>query len=167
MEKIDNVDRLRIEIEALLRDYPDLAEDDVLRADTLEGATDIRDVLIGLGRALDDSKALVAGVHSRIEELCARKERFDARTDLIRDLIFRVLDSAQLKKIELPEVTLSLRNNPPALTGNTDPALLPDELVKITRAVDRKKIRAAIEAGQAVPGFQLSNAPPSLMVRVK
>lgn len=163
----DTVNRLRIEIETMLREYPELLEDDALRADMLEGATDARDVLTVLARHLDDAKGMQEGVHGRIEELCAREERFIARAEFIRDLIFKVLESAQLKKIELPDATLSLRSNPQRLIGEADAATLPDELCKITRSLDRKKIREAIDSGQAVPGFQLSNAPPSLMVRVK
>lgn len=162
-----SVDHLRLEIETMLREYPELVDDDIARLDTLEGATDIRDALIRLARALDDAKALGQGVHARIEELVAREGRFNARYELIRDLIFKILETANLKKVELPEATLSLRNNPPRLVGEADAETLPDALCKITRAVDRKKVREAIEAGQIVPGYQLSNAPPSLTVRVK
>lgn len=167
MANFNSVNQLRIEIDAMLREYPELADDEELRADMLEGATDIKEILSSLGRSLDDAKAKAAGVHSRIEELCAREERFGTRIDFIRDLIFRVMDSAQLKKIELPEVTLSLKNNPQQLVGQGDAETMPDDLVNIKRTIDRKKVRAAIEAGQEVPGFTLSNAPPSLMVRVK
>jgi hypothetical protein len=163
----DTVNRLRIEIETMLREYPELLEDDELRADMLEGATDARDVLTVLARRLDDAKAMQEGVHGRIEELCAREERFIARGEFIRDLMFKVLESANLRKIELPEASISLRNNPPRLVGEADAVMLPDELCKITRAIDRKKIREAIDAGQDVPGFQLSNSPPSLVVRIK
>jgi Arc/MetJ-type ribon-helix-helix transcriptional regulator len=162
-----SVDALRIEVASLLREYPELMDDDVARLDTLEGATDIREVLIRLARALDETKALEEGVHARIAELTARQGRFVSRGEMLRDLIFKVLESANLKKVELPEATLSLRNGVPRLTGEADPASLPDDLVKITRAVDRKKVREAIEAGQIVPGFTLSNAQPSLTVRVK
>lgn len=161
------VGRLRLEIEAMLRAYPDLADDEVARLDTLDGETDVREVLISLARMLDDTHALQEGVHGRIEELKARKDRFSSRAEFLRDLIFKLMASANFKKLELPLVTLSLRNNPRALIGDADPATLPDELVKITRAVDRRKVREAIDAGHDVPGFQLSNAPPSLMVRVK
>lgn len=167
MANFNSVNQLRIEIDAMLREYPELADDEELRADMLEGATDIKEILSSLGRSLDNAKGLAAGVHSRIEELCAREQRFGTRIDFIRDLIFRVMDSAQLKKIELPEVTLSLKNNPQQLVGQGDAETMPDDLVNIKRTIDRKKVRAAIEAGQEVPGFTLSNAPPSLMVRVK
>ena len=73
----------------------------------------------------------------------------------------------KLRKVELPEVTLSLRNNPPKLMGEPDPETLPDDLVKVTRTPDKMKIKAAIEAGRTVEGYAMSNQPPSLMIRVK
>jgi hypothetical protein len=54
-----NVDQLRHEIEALVRDYPDLAEDDVLRADMLDGETEITGVLTALVKAERTNKRMV------------------------------------------------------------------------------------------------------------
>jgi len=162
-----SVDRLRIEVEALLREYPELIDDEVTRLDTLEGATDIKEVLSRLGQALGDLHVMQEGLQTRIDELNKRLGRFNARDELIRKLIFKVLESADLKKIELPEVTFGLRKNPPRLIGEAPAADLPDELCNIKRTPDRTKIRAAIEAGQYVAGFAMSNAAPSLTVRVK
>lgn len=166
-----DVDHLRLEIETMLREYPELADDEELRADMLEGLTNITEVLIAVNRRYAETKALAAGLHAYIAELLgpleAREQRYEHRQEFLRDLIYRVMDSAQLKKIELPEVTLSLKANPPRLIGDADPELLPDDLCDIKRSINRKKIRAAIEAGKEVAGFVLSNAAPSLVVRVK
>lgn len=159
--------RLRLEIETMLREYPALADDDVLRVDMLEGSTDIRDVLINLTATLGATKALGAGLHDYIAELSGRFERYEHRQEFLRDLIFRVMDSGQLKKQELPHATLSLKNNPLRLVGDADPATLSDELCHIKRTVNRTAIRTLLEAGGDVPGFVLSNAAPSLVVKVK
>ena len=163
----DTVSRLRLEIEAMLREYPELADDEVARFDTLDGATDVRDVLVKLTDMLNETAMLERGIQARIEELNTREERFASRTHFIRALMFKLMDSAQIKKLVLPEATLSLRNNPPRLIGDADPATMPDSLVHIKRSVDRTKVRKAIEEGCEVPGFTISNAAPSLMVKVK
>lgn len=168
MAKFENdADRLRTEIEYLLSQYPELADDDVLRADMLDGSTDIREILTGLHRTYEDTKALIDGTAGRLEDLAARRARFRQRNEFIRDLMQRILESAQIRKIELPEVTLSMKNNPQQLIGTLAPEDLPDDLVKVTRAPDKTKIREALIAGREVPGVFLSNAPPSLTVRVK
>jgi hypothetical protein len=160
-------DILRSQIEALLREYPDLADDDILRADMLEGETDIREVVTSINRMIEDAKALCDGTQSRLDELSDRKSRFRKRVDFGRDLIRKLLEAAQIRKLELPEVTASLKNNPPQLIGDPDPYELPDELVKVARTADRKAIREALERGDIVPGCLLSNAPPSLQLKVK
>jgi Siphovirus Gp157 len=162
-----NADSLRLRIAALLRDYPELENDEFLRADMIEGATDIDDVLTQIHRMVADAMALRDGTRARLEELSLRQSRMQKRIDFGRDLIVKVLEEANIRKIELPEATLSLRNNPQQLIGDPDPNTLPDELVKITRTVDKKKVREALERGEPVDGCALSNAPPSLLVKVK
>ena len=159
--------QLRQQIEAMMREYPDLAEDEILRADMLEGETNIAEVVTSIHRMTEDAKALRDGTQERLDDLTARRNRFKQRVEFGRDLILKILDAAQVKKLELPEVTVSLRNNPQKLVGDFNPDLMPDEFVQITRSVDRKKIREAIDAGREIPGFALSNAAPSLTVKVK
>ena len=158
---------LRQHIEALLRDYPDLAEDEILRADMLEGETDIREIVTQIYRLIDDAKALIDGTTNRMDELAARRGRFKQRMEFGRDLILKIFDSAQVRKLELPEVTVSLRSNKPVLIGDRDPRELPDQYVKVAYSLDRTKIREAIEGGVVIDGFTLSNAPPSLVLKVK
>jgi hypothetical protein len=160
-------DILRSQIEALLREYPDLVDDEILRADMLEGETDIKEVVGSINRMIEDAKALRDGTQGRLDDLLGRKARFQKRIDFGRDLIRQILEAAQITKLELPEVTASFRNNPPQIVGDPDPDELPDALVKVTRTADRKKIREALEAGDIIPGCVLSNAPPSLMLKVK
>jgi hypothetical protein len=161
------VNALRLQIEALLREYPELADDEFLRADMLEGETGINEVLTAIHRMIEDSKALREGTQPRIDDLVARSRRFQKRIDFGRDLIAKILEAANLKKIELAEATFSLRKGYPQLVGDPDPLVLPDELVKIVRSVDRKKIKEALEQGQAVEGCSLSNGPPLLTIRIK
>jgi hypothetical protein len=153
----------------LLIQYPELADDEDLRADMLEGSTEITEILTALNRYREDTKALAEGSQARMEELAARKKRLGVRVDFIAKVMQSILNTADIKKIELPEVTLSMRANPKQLVGDSDLAieLLPDDLVRIKREADRKAIREAIGEGRNVPGFVLVDAPPSLMVRVK
>jgi len=162
-----NADLLRLEIEALLREYPDLADDEILRADMLEAETSLNDQLLSLARGLDDAKGLVEGTASRLAELSARKTRFERHIEFYRDLMTRLMNAGSLTKIILPEVSLFFRNNPQKVVGDPDPNELPDDLVRITREMNKTAIKEALQAGRVVPGCVLSNAPPSLTVRIK
>jgi hypothetical protein len=160
-------DMLRIEIEALIRQHPEIAEDEVLRADTLDGETSISDVLTDLIRLGEDAKALRDASKSQQENLKARAQRFDRRVEFTRALMLAILDAAHLRKIELPEATIFLRNNAQQIVGDADPTTLPDDLVKIERKADRTAIKDALKAGRELPGLSLSNSPPSVVVTVK
>jgi hypothetical protein len=158
---------IRRQIENLKVSFPDLAGDDESWQMSLESETDLAELLTNVVRKIDDAKALVIGTKDRFEELEQRKARFEHRIDALRQLAFKLMQSAEVTKLELPEATLSLRNGAQQLVGEADAATLPDELCKISRNPDRTKIKEALKAGQTVPGFQLSNAHPSLSIRIK
>ncbi|MBR0882441.1 uncharacterized protein (UPF0335 family) [Bradyrhizobium japonicum] len=160
-------DMLRTEIERLIGQYPEIAEDEVLRADMLDGETQISDVLTHLIREGEDAKAMKEATKARQDDLKARAQRFERRVEFTRDLMLAILDAANLRKLELPEGTIFLRNNPQQIVGEVIPDALPDDLVKIERKPDRTKIKDALKAGRELPGLALSNSPPSVVVTVK
>lgn len=160
-------DALRLEIENLIRAFPEIAEDEVLRADMLDGETSISDVLTDLIRMGEDARTMRDATKTRQDELKARAERFGRRMEFTRALMLSILNTAGLRKIELPEGTVFLRNNAPSLVGEPDADKLPDDLVKIERKADRTKIKEALKAGRELEGLALSNSPPSIVVTIK
>lgn len=162
-----DVDELRRAIEALICEYPDLAEDEMLRADMLDGETDIKAVLAELFEATDDNRSMIAALTDRVHQLTTRRTRFTRRVEFLRELMLKILQSADLKKVELAEVTLSQRRTPPQIVGEIDPDMLPDDLVVIERKPDRAAIREALLANRELPGLALSNAPPGLTINTK
>jgi len=158
---------IRHHIEALLDAYPDLRDDEFLRASMIEGSLPFAELLTEIHRMISDSASLRDGTQPRIDDLMARRSRFQRRIDFGRDLLIKLLDTADLRKVELAEMTLVLKKGQPKVLGDPDPNLLPDRLCKVTRTLDRKKIREALEAGEEVSGCTLSNIEPSLMIRVK
>jgi hypothetical protein len=162
-----NIDHLRLTIEGLIRDYPELAEDEILRLDMLEGTTDFKEILTELFRRADDGKMLADAVTLRIDELTERRARFVRRVEAMRELMLRALQSANLKRVELAEATISQRTPPPQIVGDPDANTLPDEFVRIRREPNRTAIREALMAGREVAGCFLSNSPPGLLVKSK
>jgi len=158
---------VRQQIANLKLSHPALAEDDEALQASIESETDLYDLLTAIVRRIEDAKALIFGTNDRIGELIARRERFEHRIDAMRELAFKVMQAAEVAKVELPDATLSLRAGTQQLVGDADPALLPDSFCKVSRSLDRPAIKAALKTGQAVPGFQLSNSPPSLAIRIK
>lgn len=158
---------IRQQIENLKLVHPELIEDDEAWLATLESETDFNDLLTTIVRRIEDTKALVIGTKDRFEELKARKDRFEQRVESLRNLAFKLMSAAELAKVELSEATLSLRAGTQQVVGDADPNDLCDVYCKITRTLDRTAIKDALKDGVTVPGFQLTNAPPSLTIRIK
>jgi hypothetical protein len=133
-----NPDVIKRQIENLKVSYPDLAGDDESWQMSLESETDLAELLTNLVRKIDDAKALVIGTKDRFEELEQRKARFEHRIDALRQLAFKLMQSSEVTKLELPEATLSLRNGAQQLVGEADAATLPDE--RETIGTDKKLV---------------------------
>jgi Gp157 protein len=158
---------VRQQIENLKLTNPELLEDDEAWLATLESETSFNDLLTNIVRRIEDTKALVIGTKDRFEELKSRKDRFEHRVDTLRDLAFKLMQTGDLAKVELPEATLSLRAGTQQLVGEADPQSLPDCFCKISRTPDRTQIKEALKGGMTVAGFSLSNSPPTLSIRIK
>jgi hypothetical protein len=157
---------IKHQVDTLLSAYPELAEDEVLRADMLEGSTDLVEFLRALERRRQEASALAESVTMNIDALAARRARFERRDTGIRDLMFKMLQLAHLRKLEMPEATLSVRTGVPRVLV-TDEAALPDELCRIKREPDRAKIKEALADFKPVPGATLSNAEDTFAIRVR
>lgn len=162
-----NPNIVRQQIDALRRACPELVEDDEAWAISLESETDLDKILTQIVRRIEDAKALASGTKERLSELQARKARFEARVEVLRRVALQLLQEAGVKKRELPEATVSWRNGQQRLSGDADPESLPDAFCKVTREADRAKIKAALENGEEVAGFYLSNGEPYPIIGVK
>lgn len=165
MTKINPI-QVRQAIANLLLQYPDLAEDDVLRADMIEGETEAFDFLAQAVRNIGERQALANGIAEYAKELGERRARMERGVEALRALAFKVMSDADLRKVELPEATLSIRNGVPKVVI-TDETALPADCVKTTVAPDKTAIKEKLVTGQEVPGACMSNAEPTLAIRIK
>ena len=159
-----HVDQIRQDISNLLLAYPDLAEDDVLRADMIEAQTRAYDFLGLLEAKRQDALIFVDGIKARIKELRERLERMERRDEALRGAMRKVLEAANLKKVELPGVTIAMRLGTPHVIITDEPSL-PEYYVRIKREPNKTLIGAALKAGTTIPGAELSNAEPVLWIK--
>jgi hypothetical protein len=153
-------------VEALYAAFPELAEDEALRADMVEGETDLHRVV---SRALDhrmEARTMVKAMAERRSDLAERSSRWQRREDAMDVLIKGLMDIAGLEKLVLPEATISV-NKARASVEITDESELPQGFVKLIRQPDKTAIGDALKAGAEVPGASLAYGEPSLTVRTK
>ncbi len=157
---------VRMEIERFLAANPILQDDDMLRADMLEGSTSLHEATREMLRKIQERQALVAGIELWIGTLKQRLERFEMGIEGGRRVLFSLMQAAGLKRLELPEATLSVAAGPPKVII-TDDAKVPDAMCRIVREPMKNKIRQALKDGETVPGAVLSNGEDRLTIRTK
>ena len=164
MLKLKNDEIVR-HLDWLMAAYPELADDEVLRLDMIEGETDFHEFLRILEHRRRDAAALGNAVLQIIKELKARHEHFERRDEAMRAMMLRLLQHAQVKKLELPEATLSIASAPArVLITNEDE--LPEDYWRIKREPDKERIKLALITAAVVPGAELSNSPDYLKIKV-
>lgn len=152
------------DIDGLLAAYPELAEDEDLRRDMLEGETSAFAVLTRLLNIERDADSMAKAVASRVSDLQARKARAEKRKDAMRALMLRVMQAAGIQKAPLVEATVSVSKGRDSVEV-TDESLLPDNVVRVVRTPDKKLIAEALLLGP-VDGASMKTGGPTITVRV-
>lgn len=142
-------------------------DDDQAFIDTLEGETEAVEAARRVVRWLHEQGAQQTACCGLANTYRARASVFEERVERARTALFHFLTEMGLKSMPLPEATLSVVAGRVAVVGEGDPETLPDRFVRVKREANRSAIKTALEAGEAVEGFSLSNNAPTLMVRVR
>ncbi len=162
------VNQVTQHVELLRRTNPELDQDEVLKLDMIEGETDAIELLKAIEAERREACLFAAGVASVISELDERLGRYERREKRLRELIHKVMDACDLRKIELPTATLSIRPCPPKVLITTDIITeLPPEYIRVKHEPDKAKILAALKSGATVSGAALGNQPDTLSIRTK
>lgn len=160
-------DIIRRDIEALMAVCPELADDEQLRHDMIEGETEAFTLLSIIVRRIGETEALAEGTKQYAAEIRERKARFDRRAEGYRSLIRKLLRHASLRKAELPEATVSLGQKPKIDLVITNEAAVPEALCRCKPEPDKTAIREALEAGADVDWAALVPGDPVLTIRTK
>jgi hypothetical protein len=163
-----DAERIRTAIGALMLGYPELADDDELRADTMEGEVGLNDFIGRVLRQMQDRRIMVEGIDALMEEYTARRDRAVRTIDGYRAVILKLMLAAELAKIELPEATVSTRKVAPKVVID-DEAAIPDicKTQKVVESIDKAFIKRCLDDGMNIPGARLSNGDVGLTVRVR
>jgi len=151
--------------ERLREAYPD-ADDDTLQ-DSLEGLTNLTEMLAEVLRSVLADEDYVEALRKRMGDMQARSQRLAERARKKRDLICQVMDDAEIKRLDEADFTVSLRAGRPHLEV-LDEAVIPAAFWKAQPPkLDRQGLAFALSAGQAIEGACLGEATKSIAVRTK
>ena len=155
----------RMLVEELRRRFPD-AEDSVI-ADTVEGISDLNEMLAEVARSAEEDLAMAEACRTREASLQARRKRHLDRAETKRDAIANAMSAAGVKKVAAADVTLSLGAGRPKIIVTNEDQVIAEGYAKTTVTVDRVALGEALKAGNEVMGATLGNSPPVLTVRVR
>ena len=149
----------------LKEQFPD-ADDETL-TDTLEGITDLHEMIAAVIRSALVDEALHAGLRLRLDDMKERLSRLDLRASKKRELALHAMSEVGLGKLEQPDFTASTRAGSPALLVISEQTIPPAYWLPQPPKLDRQGLLGELKRGAAIPGAELSNPKPVLMVRTK
>ena len=149
----------------LLQNFPG-SDDETIR-DTLEGITDLHEMIAAVIRSALVDEALHAGLRFRLDDMKQRLSRLEDRGTKKRQLALEAMSEVGLTKLEQPDFTASARAGSPALIVIAEDRIPDTYWLPQPPKLDRQTILGELKRGAEIPGAQLSNPQPVLMVRTK
>ena len=141
--------------------------DEVTLADTLEGLTDLHEVLGAIVRSALFAEALADGLKGHIQVLQDRLERLNHRNAERRRIARDAMIEAEIHKIAAPDFTLSLRAGTASVVVVEEGAIPPAYWESREPRLNRIGLLTDLKQGAAIPGAILSHPEPVLSVRVR
>jgi hypothetical protein len=144
---------------------PDI--DERTLADTVEGLTDLHEIVTAIIRSALEDEALANGLKGRIGEMEDRLARLQDRASKRRQIAKDVMVERDLKKIQAPDFTVSLRPGTPALMVIDEAAVPSIYWEPRDPKLNRQGLLADLKQGAEITGVSLSNPESVLSVRTK
>ena len=141
--------------------------DEQTLADTVEGLTDLHEILTAVIRAALTDQALATGLEGRIAEMQVRLDRLQDRAAKRRQIAKDVMIELDLKKITAPDFTVSIRPGTPALLVLDEAAVPSIYWEPREPRLNQQKLATELKDGAEITGVTLSNPEPVLSVRVR
>ena len=151
---------------ALLANIRDVIGDDedmVLTA--VEGETSLIETIKQAVDRMAERDSHSETLNIQIKTLSERKSRFENQHDRVKAAVCVAMQHAELRKLELPTATLSIKAVPPK-AEIIDEALVPSKFWKPQDPkLDKKALLDALKAKEDVPGAMLSNGGETLAIK--
>ena len=144
-----------------------VAIDQETLADTLEGLTELPDMLQAVVRSSLLDEAMAAALKSRIADMRARLERLEAGHDTKRSIVCLTMEQAGLDKVMAEDFTVSRRPSQAKLDVLDEGAVPQTYLIPQPPRLDRAGLLLALKTGHEVAGVRLLAGGQHIQVRTK
>ena len=141
--------------------------DEQTLADTVEGLTDLHEIVQAIIRAALSDEALVLGLKCRISDMQGRLDRLQDRASKRRQIARDVMVQLDLKKLNAPDFTASIREGIPSLMVINEDAVPSIYWQPSEPRLNRQELAYELKQGAEIAGVALSNPEPVLSVRTR
>lgn len=154
----------------LLEMCPDLADDEEALLDTLDGESDLPEVLTRLARAAVYRETQAKAMKDLLERYTGRKKAHERAAFVLREAVKAAMVDAKRKNLKVADVTLSVKELPNKIeiAPGIDVEMLPDEYIRetVVKSIDMEKVETAIENGVDLDFVIIHIDRHSLTIRV-
>ena len=141
--------------------------DEQTLADTVEGLTDLHEIIIAILRSALTDEAMASGLKCRIADMQDRLARLQDRASKRRQIAKDVMVELDLKKISAPDFSVSIRPGLPALQILNEDAVPSIYWQPGEPRLRRQALLSELKEGTDIEGVSLANPEPVLSVRVR
>jgi hypothetical protein len=141
--------------------------DEQTLADTVEGLTDVHEILAAIIRAALADEALATGLKNRIAEMQDRLARLQDCAAKRRQIARDVMVELDIRKITAPDFTASVRPGMPALLVLDEAAVPSIYWQPVAPRLNRHGLLSGLKNGAEIKGVALSDPEPVLTVRTR
>ena len=141
--------------------------DEQTLADTVEGLTDLHEIVAAIVRAALADEALATGLKGRIAEMQDRLDRLQDCAAKRRQIAKDVMIELDMKKITAPDFTVSIRPGMPSLLVIDEAAVPSIYWEPREPRLNRQGLVNDLKQGAEITGVALSNPEPVLSVRTR
>jgi hypothetical protein len=145
----------------------DLQIDEQTLADTVEGLTDLHEIVQAVIRAALADEALARGLKCRLSDMQGRLDRLEERAAKRRQIAKDVMVQLDLKKITAPDFSASIRPGMPALVVLNEDAVPSVYWQPSEPRLKRQILADELKNGADIEGVALSEPEPVLSVRTR
>lgn len=151
--------QLAAEHRALADKLHDLDLDDQTIADTLEGESgDLIEKGKNVAAVFRNLESDAKQIKEAEQQLAERRKAYEKRAESLKEYLKTNMEVAGIQKIECPWFSITLAQNPEAVTID-DEAVIPRDYFKeipATYQLDKALVKQAIKDGFEVPGARLT-----------
>lgn len=141
--------------------------DEKTLANTVEGLTDLHEIVAAIIRSALSDEALATGLKCRIADMQGRLDRLENRASKRRQIVKDIMVELDLKKITAPDFTVSIRPGMPTLLVLDEAAVPSIYWQPSAPRLNRQGLLSELKDGAEIKGVTLSNPEPVLSVRTK